>query len=90
MHVTGCMIWPLCAARLTKRKKLTADLVQQFPNDPGTSYFRGRDAELDGKYPQALAYFLDCIKTLNNFAPAFRRAGLNEFKLGKTRRELNI
>jgi tetratricopeptide (TPR) repeat protein len=64
-------------------KKLTADLEKQLPDDPGVNYFRGRNAELDGKNEEALNYFLESIKLLNNFAPAFRRAGLNELKLGK-------
>jgi tetratricopeptide (TPR) repeat protein len=66
-------------------KALTADLIAALPEDPGVSYFKGRDLELEGKLEEALVAFLDSIKLINNFAPAFRRAGLIEMQLGKER-----
>ncbi len=67
-----------------KAKALTADLTKiSKAEDAGVRYFQGRDLELDGKYPEALSKYLKTIELLNNFAPAFRRAGLVELLLGK-------
>lgn len=66
-------------------RKLTASLISELPEDPGVHYFKGRDLELDGKLNEALTSFLEAIKLMNNFSPAFRRAGLIEMQLGKER-----
>ncbi|HQH27529.1 MAG TPA: tetratricopeptide repeat protein, partial [Oligoflexia bacterium] len=73
----------LVRSMIDEAKKLTADLEKQLPDDPGVAYFRGRDLELAGKIQPALDQFLEAVKLLNNFAPAFRRAGLAELRLGK-------
>lgn len=66
-------------------RDLTTALKQHAPSDPGVLYFEGRDKELDGDKEGALALYLKAIPGLNNFAPAFRRAGLLEIEIGKTR-----
>lgn len=73
----------LTRQKVAEAKALTASLVKSNAVDPGVAYFQGRDFELDGKGEEALEKFIDSIKVLNNFAPAFRRAGLIELALGK-------
>ncbi|MCB0321954.1 MAG: tetratricopeptide repeat protein [Bdellovibrionales bacterium] len=68
-----------------KATALTAALLQALPDNPGIHYFQGRNLELDNKPEEALAQFLEALKLQNNFAPAFRRAGLLELQLGKSR-----
>ncbi len=65
-----------------KAKGLTAALEKSHPENPGTLYFRGRDLELDGKFPQALEEYLKSIKGQTTFAAAFRRAGFIQLGLG--------
>lgn len=68
-----------------KAKALTKSLIEVLPDNPGIHYFEGRDLELEGKREEALAKFIQTIKVMNNFAPAFRRTGLIEMQLGQTR-----
>jgi len=68
-----------------KAKALTVELQQALPDSPALSYFKGRNFELDGNYQAALKEYLGSIQTLPNFAPAFRRVGISELKLGKVR-----
>src|SRR5690606_652594 len=70
---------------LDKAKALTAEYAKAKPNDPGIHYFKGRDLELEGNFEGALKEFLESIKLLANFAPAFRRAGQAELRLGQQR-----
>lgn len=66
-------------------KALTLSLQKKLPESPALSYFRGRNFELDGNYDASLKEYLGSIETLPNFAPAFRRVGISEMKLGKVR-----
>ncbi|HMO16617.1 MAG TPA: tetratricopeptide repeat protein [Oligoflexia bacterium] len=68
-----------------KAKKLTQDLENKEPNNPLLNYFKGRDAELEGNLNQALEYYLKGISAVGTFAPTFRRAGILELAVGKTR-----
>jgi tetratricopeptide (TPR) repeat protein len=67
-----------------KAKELTAELIKLEPASPGSSYFQGRDLELEGKLPEALTLYLKAIEGLPGFAPLFRHTGIIEFALGKT------
>ena len=68
---------------IDQAKALTTELEQHDPNDPGTFYFRGRDAELQGNSEVALQQYLKGLEGLQNFAPVFRRAGILELQQGK-------
>jgi len=67
-----------------KAKELTAELQKLEPTQPGTTFFKGRDLELDGKLPEALQLYLKAVEGLPGFAPLFRHAGIIELTLGKT------
>ena len=74
----------LARGKLEQAKDLTTALEGSLPKDPAVNYFKGRNLELEGKQKEALEHFVQSFQTLNNFAPAFRHAGLIELKLGKT------
>ena len=74
----------LSRGKLKEAKELTASLISALPKDSAVGYFKGRNLELEAKPEQALEQFIQSFQALNNFAPAFRRAGLIELKLGKT------
>ena len=75
----------LARQRIEDAKKLSTDLKALDESDPGVAYFEGRNLELEGKPAQALEKFQESLKLLNNFAPAFRRAGLRELASGEQR-----
>ena len=75
----------LTRRKVDKAKGLTASLAEKLPNDPGLAYFEGRDLELNGKQEEALQKFISAMQGSNSFAAAFRRAGLIEMQIGKTR-----
>ena len=66
-----------------KAKELTADLEKLEPTQPGTSYFKGRDLEVDGNIQEALTTYLKAIIGLPGFAPLFRHTGVIELSIGK-------
>lgn len=68
-----------------KARELVAGLEKVKPDDAVLNYFRGRLSELDGGQERALEYYLKTLAGTSKFAPAFRRAGLIEIRLGKRR-----
>jgi len=65
-----------------KAKALTAELVKASPENPGVLYFKGRDAEIDGKLSEALQFYTKALPGMGNFAPVFRHMGLLELASG--------
>lgn len=68
-----------------KVRKLVDDLARALPDNPGVSYFRGRQKEQVGQLKEALDLYLKAVQGIPGFAPAFRRAGLLELQLGDER-----
>jgi tetratricopeptide (TPR) repeat protein len=64
-------------------RALTKELKTKHPSEPGTLYFEGRDAELDGKLDEALEYYSRAMQGLPMFGSVFRRAGILELQAGK-------
>ncbi len=75
----------LTREKVEEAKALTDELIAAAPDNSGVNYFKGRNAQLENKQEEALKFFLESIKLMNNFGPAFRRAGLIELSLGQTR-----
>lgn len=68
---------------MEKAKGLTDALAKKDPKSPALDYFQGRNLEIDKKFSEALDRYLLALQNLPGFSPAFRRAGLVEFMLGK-------
>ncbi len=66
-----------------KARALTSELAEEPEAEGAHAYFQGRDAETNKNYQQALTHYVSSIQLLRNFAPAFRRAGLTELRLGR-------
>jgi tetratricopeptide (TPR) repeat protein len=75
----------LLRSMTNKANALAAELETAQPESPGIHYFKGRNAQAEGKKEEALQHYLESIKLLNNFAPAFSRAGLLELEKGEVR-----
>ncbi len=73
----------LARNKKAEANKLTADLKKTQPGHPSTKYFEGRDAELLGQTKEALDLFQSAVAGMNNFAPAYRRLGLQEINSGE-------
>lgn len=71
-----------------KAKQLTAAIVAAQPDQPGTQYFQGRDAELSGNTSEAMSLYTKALIGLPKFAAVFRRVGLLELAAGDDRNGL--
>ncbi|MDR2338347.1 MAG: tetratricopeptide repeat protein [Deltaproteobacteria bacterium] len=66
-----------------KARDLVKDLETKFPNSPAVTYFQGRLLSLEYKLDLALEKYISAIKSLPDFAAAYRSAGLVELALNK-------
>ncbi|MCB0344616.1 MAG: tetratricopeptide repeat protein [Bdellovibrionales bacterium] len=84
-HLARDRLYDLYVLRGEKDKAfaLTKELEQVPDADGAHAYFLGRDDELNGEFNAALQHYIDAIQLMRNFAPAFRRAGLTELRLGR-------
>lgn len=64
--------------------KLIEEVKTIAEDSPIIDYFKGREAEITGNQEGALSFYLSCIQSLPNFAPAFSRAGVIELARGES------
>jgi tetratricopeptide (TPR) repeat protein len=65
----------LAYRRTDDAKKLAEDLKKADPDGPGSEYFMGRNAELNGKTEEALVLYQKARPGLPTFSPIHRRLG---------------
>lgn len=78
----------LSRQEMEKAKDLVNSLEEKASKNPILSYFKGRNFELVGDVNKALSMYTESLASAATFAPAFRRAGIIELAIGKTREGL--
>lgn len=78
----------LARQEIEKAKALVTSFEEKAPSNPMVKYFQGRNYELEGNLEKALQSFTEALISATSFAPAFRKAGIIELSVGKTREGL--